>query len=86
MVEKLESAVQQLDSPCHFTVRLIMDDSALNAILAGLKLGEIRTGDNQNQIVGLDVDDSLASSPPPTGEGRPTSICSAISASGKTEN
>ena len=45
MVQKLESAVQQLDSPCHFTVRLIMDDSALTAILANLKLGEIRTGD-----------------------------------------
>ncbi|XP_076442897.1 uncharacterized protein LOC143281550 isoform X2 [Babylonia areolata] len=46
MVQKLESAVQQLDAPCHFTVRLIMDDSALTAILANLQLGEIRTGEH----------------------------------------
>lgn len=52
MVQKLEGAVQQLDSPCHFTVRLIMDDSALTAILATLKLGEIRTGEHGAEASG----------------------------------
>lgn len=93
MVQKLEGAVQQLDSPCHFTMRLIMDDSALTAILATLKLGEIRTGEHCPEASRRPAAASSASQVPVNGAGyhsgrstpdRPSSAAAALHSSSST--
>nr|KAG5713387.1 hypothetical protein BaRGS_024935 [Batillaria attramentaria] len=63
MLQKLETAVHKLDSPCHFTVRLIMDDSVITTILANLKLGEISTEEAGDPI--RPASDATQRLPPP---------------------
>ncbi|XP_025081632.1 uncharacterized protein LOC112556642 isoform X2 [Pomacea canaliculata] len=40
-LQQLEQAVQRLETPCHFTVKLVIDDTAMTPILASLTLGKI---------------------------------------------
>lgn len=44
---KLNDAVQKLDTPSHFTVRLIMDDTPLTSILSNLELMKISTDEHE---------------------------------------